>query len=127
MLDMKQGYETADCSSYGILKTNANYNRNHPTEAESLMWELLSGKNLGVRFRRQHIIDEYIVDFVCLRKKLVIEIDGGYHFAEEQTHLDNIRTERLMSLGFKVIRFTNEEVIAETENVLQKIKEIANE
>lgn len=124
---MKRGYETADCSNYELLKAHAYYNRNHPTEAESLMWEILSGKGLGVRFRRQHIIDEYIVDFVCLKKKLVVEIDGGYHFTEEQAHLDEIRTEKLISLGFKVIRFTNEEVIAETENVLKIINEIVNE
>lgn len=124
---MKQGYETADCSNYGLLKANAYYNRNHPTEAESLIWEFLSGKTLGVRFRRQHIIDDYIVDFVCLRKKLVVEIDGGYHFTEEQTSLDELRTAKLLSLGFKVIRFTNEEVIAETEKVLNTIKEKINE
>ena len=50
---MKQGYETADCANYNLLKRNANYNRSHPTEAESLMWYILSNKNLGVRFRQQ--------------------------------------------------------------------------
>jgi len=124
---MKQGYETANCSSYDLLKANANYNRNHPTDAESLMWEFLSGKLWGVRFRRQHIIGDYIVDFVCLKKKLVVEIDGGYHFTDEQTELDEHRTRKLNYLGFNVIRFTNEEVIGNTEYVLKTIKDYINE
>ena len=74
---MKFVYETADCANYDLLSAYADYNKSHPTEAESIIWDLLKAKSIdGHKFRRQHIIKDYIVDFVCLNKKLVIEIDG---------------------------------------------------
>lgn len=124
---MKQGYETANCANYELLKQFAYTNRAHPTEAENLMWAMLSGKTLGVRFRRQHIIGDYIADFICIRKKLIIEIDGGYHHVLQQIALDEHRTERLNELGFRVLRFTNEEVLGNSEKVLETIKGIINE
>lgn len=123
---MKKPFETADCANYGVLKANAKKNRKNPTEAESCLWHHLSKDELGVRFRRQHIIDNFIVDFACLKKKLIIEIDGGYHFEEEQQSSDEARTAILGKMGFKVIRFTNEEVLFDIENTISKIKEIIN-
>lgn len=70
------GYETAG-SNYGILKMLAKDKRNHMTEAESVLWSFLKSKSLGVRFRRQHPLAGYIPDFVCLSKRLIVEIDGG--------------------------------------------------
>ena len=96
--------------------------RKNPTEAESAMWEMLRGKNLDAKFRRQHIIGDYIVDFVCLDSQLVVEIDGGYHNDPEQTELDRQRTNFLQSKGFSVLRFTNEEVIGNTNETLDVIK-----
>ena len=84
---------------------------------------MLRAKKLGEKFRRQHIIDDIIVDFVCLSKKLVVEVDGGYHNNPEIQKLDNIKTDILNELGYKVIRFTNEEVLINTDSVLQSVEE----
>jgi len=113
---------TANPMIYTLLKENAKSNRDHPTRAEEILWTQLSGKKLsGFKFRRQHIIGDYIVDFVCLSKKLVVEVDGGYHSVEEQIQLDEARTNYLGTLGFKVIRFLNDEVIVDIDAVVQKI------
>ncbi|HEY6161956.1 MAG TPA: isoleucine--tRNA ligase, partial [Bacteroidia bacterium] len=115
-------WQTANPLSYSLLKENAKRNRNNQTQAEEILWGLLSGKKLdGYKFRRQHVIGDVIVDFVCLSKKLVLEIDGEYHASNDQQNLDSIRTQFLTEAGYKVIRFTNEEVISDTENVLEKI------
>ena len=73
------GAHTADSTQYDLLKENAQANRKNPTEAESVLWDMLKGNNIGLHFRRQHIILDYIVDFICIEKGLVIELDGGYH------------------------------------------------
>jgi len=119
-------YHTADPSLYGQLKELAKENRKHPTEAESAMWEILKGHFEGCKFRRQHIIGDYIVDFVCLSKQIVIEIDGGYHQEEQQQKLDEQRTEFLNNQGFQVIRFKNEEVIGNTSSVIKYLKTVLN-
>jgi len=99
---------------------NAKEHRSNPTETEKIIWEQLRAKQIDFKFRRQHLIDKYIVDFVCLEAKLVVEIDGKYH--EQTKEQDDLRTSVIESLGFKVIRFTNEEVIAQLELVVKKIK-----
>lgn len=116
-------YRTADGSLYGQLKELARQNRNNQTEAESILWSLIRGNRLGCPFKRQHVIGNFIADFVCLNFMLVVEIDGGYHRKETQLTSDNERTIQLNRMGFKVIRFTNEAVIGDTENVLRQIKE----
>ena len=116
-------YETADGACYDLLSAYADYNKSHPTEAESIVWDILKSKNIdGHKFRRQHIIKDYIVDFVCLHKKIVIEIDGQYHLEGQQIVKDKSRTEDLQRDGYSVIRFTNEEVIANTSEVVRNIK-----
>lgn len=87
------------------------------------MWQHIRRKALGVRFRRQHAIGDYIVDFVCLDIKLIIEVDGDYHFTEEQRRLDAIRSDFLYKMGFYVMRFTNTQILVDTENSLERIKE----
>lgn len=119
-------YETADASLYKILQERALQHRNYPTQAEAVLWEYLKGNRLGAKFRRQHLIGQYIPDFVCLSKQLIIEVDGGYHFIGDQIISDEQRTAYLESFGYHVIRFTNEEVLADTQNVLQKIRHIMN-
>lgn len=119
------GYETAG-STYGILKMLAKDKRNHMTEAESVLWSFLKSKSLGVRFRRQHPIGEYIPDFVCLRKRLIVEVDGAYHFVYEQQISDEERTKYLNERGFAVVRFTNDEILSDIESVIAKIKRIIN-
>ena len=80
-------------------------NRQNPTAEESILWEELRNSKLGHKVRRQHAIGVFIADFVCLDKKLVIEVDGGYHNSSEQQEADKARTEYLSVLGYKVIRF----------------------
>ena len=95
--------------------------RKCPTEAEAVLWNYLSGDKLGVHFRRQHPIYGYIPDFVCINQKLVIEIDGGYHLEGEQPEKDAERTSYLNQAGYVVLRFTNDEVIGNIDDVLEEI------
>ena len=112
----------ADTMEYGLLKENAKANRNNMTEAESAFWSLAKGSGLGEKCRRQYIIGKYIVDFFFRKSMLIVELDGGYHFTEEQQKEDAIRQDRLEHMGYKVLRFTNEEVLFNTESVISKIK-----
>ena len=116
------GFKTANPLSYSLLKDFAIENRKHPTQAESVLWEMVKGKQLGVVFKRQHIIGDYIADFYCPKAKLVIELDGGYHQLPNQQVSDAERTQWLEEHGYKVVRFTNEEVIGNTEQTLNQIK-----
>lgn len=117
----KHNYASPDW--YRLLKEFAKKNKQFATDAESHIWNYLRGSQLGVKFNRQYIIGDYIVDFVCLEKKLIIEIDGGYHSEYEQIEKDEHRTEKLKGMGFNVIRFANEEIFANIELVISKIKE----
>jgi leucyl-tRNA synthetase len=96
--------------------------RKEPTEAESILWDLLRAKKTGYKFRRQHSVDRFIPDFVCLEKKLIVEVDGDYHLSEEQIVLDNARTEILENLGYKIIRFSNKDVKSSPHFIVEKIK-----
>lgn len=116
------GYQTADPTLYSLLKDFAKENKEKATNAEVALWSHLRDEQTGYKFRRQHIIDKYIVDFVCLEKRLVIEVDGAYHSEIGQIEYDKDRTTRLNELGFEVIRFTNEEVITDIEECINKIK-----
>ncbi|OKH40235.1 hypothetical protein NIES2119_04235 [[Phormidium ambiguum] IAM M-71] len=102
------------------LKSLGRQMRCEPTPAEEKLWQKLRNKQLlGFKFRRQHSIDRFIVDFYCGQANLIIEIDGLIH---QYTQIeDAIRQEFLESLGFRVIRFRNEEVLNSVEGVLEKI------
>jgi very-short-patch-repair endonuclease len=95
--------------------------RNDPTEAEKHLWHLLRCRQFGFKFRRQAVIGQYIVDFVCYEKKLVIEADGGQH---SQNQKDILRDEWLRRQGFTVLRFWNNDVLGNLEGVYQKIEEV---
>ena len=116
-------WRTAEPALYGLMKEFAKKNRyNQPTEAETVLWESLKNKQLeGFKFRRQHIIGSYIADFVCLKKKLVVEVDGLIHQLPENKKSDKERTAWLKEHDFRVIRFTNEEVLGNLDQVLDKI------
>ena len=116
-------YETADDMEYELLKNNAIHNRQYATEAERLLWHYLKEKKIGYKFRRQHIVGEYITDFINLKHKLIIEVDGKYHQEAEQVIKDAQRTQYLEQKGYTVIRFTNEEIFNHMEDVIKKIKE----
>ncbi|WP_227009156.1 vitamin B12 dependent-methionine synthase activation domain-containing protein [Christiangramia fulva] len=116
-------WQTADPLLYGKMKEYAKKMRyEKSTEAERVLWDALSNKKLeGYKFRRQHIVGSYIADFICLKEKLIIEVDGLIHQLPENKKSDEERTEWLKSQEFRVIRFSNEAVLNETEKVLKKI------
>ncbi len=115
-------YQTADPIVYGLLKEFVSKHRSSPTEAENILWQILTGKKLdGYKFRRQHIIGNFIAHFVCLSQKVIIEVDGLIHQLKENQISDSERTIELNKFGFDVIRFTNNEVIGDTDSVLNKI------
>ena len=117
-------FRWAASDRYNILKDYAKKNRRNSTTAENVLWQNIRNKQLGVEFRRQHVIGDFIVDFVCLDKMLVIEVDGGYHTERDQLEDDEIRARILNSLGFKVVRFSNERVLFDLDNVKSDIKNI---
>ncbi len=117
------GYEWADPQYYTLLKDFAKNHRANPTQAESILWDCLKSKKLeNYKFRRQHIIGKYITDFVCLKKRLVIEIDGLIHQLPEIKEKDEFRQSWLESIGFTVLRFTNDEVLADIDAVLNQVQ-----
>lgn len=118
-------WKTADPLLYNLLKDYCKRMRNVPTDAERLLWSALSGKQLeGYKFRRQHIIGRYIADFICLKQRLIIEVDGLIHQLPENMASDAERTAWLEEQGYKVIRFTNDEVLFRLDEVLNKILNI---
>ncbi|MFC2101962.1 endonuclease domain-containing protein [Bacteroidota bacterium] len=101
--------------------------RGNMTAAERLLWsEISNGKIDGYRFKSQHPIDRFIVDFYCHKARLVIEIDGEVHHEEEQFERDEGRTAELQEFGLGVLRFTNQEVLEDIENVLKIIQQIVS-
>nr|WP_050568412.1 endonuclease domain-containing protein [Vibrio jasicida] len=94
---------------------------------EEVLWQKIRRKQLGVKFRRQHGIGRYIVDFYCAELSLVIEIDGDSHFSTEGKEKDTKRDAFIETLGIKVLRFTNEEVMKQTESVLERIIQFSSE
>ena len=97
-------------------RTHAIELRKELTPAERKLWTIIRNDQLGVNFRRQHAIGNFIPDFVCIEKKLIIELDGSQHL--EQEEYDKERTQYLESQGYKVIRFWNNDVINSIEGVI---------
>ena len=149
-------WKTASPDRYELLKTFAKENRQFMTEAERALWMRLRGNALGHKFLRQHIIGDYIVDFLCRDAQVVIEVDGGYHkerqflykyphsyflmpnkslptqgglegLIRDQVEEDRIRQDWLESAGYKVIRFTNEQILHNIDYALTVIKTTIDE
>ena len=94
--------------------------RREPTDAEKRLWSALRDRRLSkYKFRRQHPVGRFIVDFVCLEKKLIVELDGGQHAV--QARYDDKRTLGLEAAGYRVLRFWNNDVLANTEGILTMI------
>lgn len=111
-----------------ILKNHRRDLRKNATPAERYLWTHLKNKQVcGLRFQRQHSIDNYIVDFYCASIKLIIELDGDYHDHPEQIEADVIRDENLEKLGFKVLRFENKMAFENLDSILGWIKEVKDE
>ncbi len=101
---------------------NAEMLRSNMTVAEKIVWDVLKNKKLGVKFRRQHSLGRYVLDFYCHEIGLVIELDGKYHEIENQKVLDKDRDKALEISGLKVIRFKDEDVMERMDMVISKIK-----
>ena len=113
-------FDTSNRGLYTDLKQRARSMRKEPTKAEMILWEALRNSKTGAKFRRQHVIQDFVADFACLTRKLVVEVDGSSH--HKQKEYDRYRTQQIESYGFKVIRFWNSEVVNDLESVLSRIK-----
>ena len=103
------------------ILTNAKSLRSHQTEAEQRLWyHLRAHRFMNVKFKRQKPLGRYIVDFVCVERRLIIELDGGQH--AEQLEYDQLRDAWLREQGYKVLRFWNNEVMQQLEGVLEQIR-----
>ena len=127
-----QERETEASTTYGYINSTtvewkntlhfAIQNRKNPTAEEDKLWQELRNRQIvNCKFRRQHPIAGYIPDFVCLEKKLIIEIDGGYHNEKEQEIFDDAREEWLKEYGYKMLRFSNEEIKNSIASILKNI------
>ena len=96
---------------------NAQMLRENMTEPEKVVWEYLRNRPFGFKFRRQHPIHNYILDFYCHKKRLCIEVDGGYHADKIQLEKDLERTRSLIHIGIREIRFSNDQVLNHFEEV----------
>ena len=100
--------------------------RRNMTPAEQKLWQALKGKKLaGLKFRAQHPVGLFVLDFYCPARKLVVELDGDVH--GEQADYDEVRTQQLEAYGYRVIRFRNEQVLEDLPSVLERILEAARE
>ena len=98
--------------------------RKRSTDVEQLLWgHLRAGRFEGKKFRRQHPIGQYIADFVCLEKRLVVELDGGQHALPDEILKDRERTSWLENEGYTVVRFWDNEILTNTSGVLEAIRE----
>ena len=105
------------------LKLRRKSLRKKLTAAEATLWTLLKDKQLeGRKFRRQHSVNKYILDFYCAAEMLAIELDGEHHFTEDGLRYDEQRTRYLNTLNIRVVRFENEEVFQSPEGVVAEIK-----
>lgn len=116
-------FKTADPMLWKTTKEYGRLNRKQPTKAEDLLWQNLRNNKQGVKFRRQHSIGGYIVDFAALEVKLVIEVDGGYHNKSAQQNADRLRQDTMEQHGYAVVRFSNEQVLHQMTNVLQQVRD----
>ncbi len=103
------------------LKPRRRQLRNRSTTEEKLLWNKLRMKKLGYKFVRQYSVAGYVIDFYCPAKRLAIEIDGGYHLTKSQQIYDNYRTRYIRSADIKEIRFSNNEIIRNIDEVIKKI------
>ncbi len=123
----KPRYFTTDTKKWKVLHPYAKGMRKEQTEAEGVLWQLLRNRKLKDKFRRQHPIDQFIADFICVEKKLIVEVDGSIHNESEQKEYDEGRTYMLEDIGYRLIRFSNNEVLNNSSKVLDAIvKELSS-
>jgi very-short-patch-repair endonuclease len=100
--------------------------RKNQTKAEETLWWYLRDQKLGVKFKRQHSIGGYILDFYCPEKKLIVELDGKIHNMKEAKEYDKIRDKFFRQLGYQILRFWNSEIERDIKKVLEKIENLMN-
>ena len=104
------------------LRPLARQQRHKPTAAEDALWRILRSRQVdGLKFRRQHAIERFIVDFYCSEARLVVEVDGAAHDYTQAE--DAVRQEYLEALGLRVLRFSNDEVLQQADTVIQAIRD----
>jgi very-short-patch-repair endonuclease len=113
--------ETKQLFNHTKYKNRRSALRCAQTAPEELFWQRVRQKQLGVKFRRQHGIGDYIVDFYCAECSLIIEIDGGSHFSSDGQEYDKERDAFLQSKGLTILRFTNRQIMNEMDNVLSEL------
>jgi len=101
--------------------------RRESTDAERELWRLLRQRPLGAKFRRQHPMMDYVLDFYCVEHTLAVEADGGQHFTEAGCTSDETRTERLNECGIRVLRFTDREILLHSTAVVSAIERVLGE
>jgi very-short-patch-repair endonuclease len=118
-------HEAGEVSMYrdGEQRDFARGMRNEPTPAEAKLWREIRANQLGVKSRRQAAIGDYVVDFVCFEKKLVVELDGPQHLEPHAVEKDARRTAWLESQGFRLVRFRNQELDEDLRGVVEKIRQ----
>ncbi|MFZ4726530.1 MAG: homocysteine S-methyltransferase family protein, partial [Paludibacter sp.] len=114
---------TTNAFAWSLLIERAKQMRHEPTKTEKMLWECLRNRKIGYKIRRQHIVDGYIADFICIEKNTIIEVDGGIHLSKEQLEHDIERTRLLTIRGFNILRYTNENVLKNPYQVAEKIKQ----
>ena len=119
----RSSIKTAEPRVWPQLKDLSRENRKEKTFAEDILWQRLRNNQYGSKVRRQHVIDGFIIDFAFLNEKLLIEVDGGYHDDPEQKAYDDSRTEYLQLSGYRILRFSNDEVRNNFKKVSEVIKE----
>jgi leucyl-tRNA synthetase len=119
----RTSYQTSNLKVWPQLKDLSRENRKEKTLAEDILWQRLKNNQYGSKVRRQHVIDGFIIDFAFLNEKLLIEVDGGYHDDLEQKKYDESRSEYLQQSGYRILRFTNDEVRNNFKKVSEVIKE----
>jgi leucyl-tRNA synthetase len=118
----REHFATSPYRLWKKLKPQVRRMRKKPTPAEAALWKALRKSALGARFRRQHPIDRFAVDFVCLSRRLVVEVDGSIHDDPHQAGVDRERSAILNGLGFEVMRFRNEAVLTRFDAVVAGIR-----
>jgi methylmalonyl-CoA mutase cobalamin-binding domain/chain len=115
-------YYTTSSDNWKILQPIAKEMRKNPTEAENILWQLLRRNSTGFKIKRQVVVDGYIADFICIEKRVIIEVDGEIHYSKENTERDRERIRILNTQGYEILRFSNDEVSRNSFKVFTEIK-----
>ena len=125
---MENHLESLNYDTTPEVRSNARELRKRMTPAEDLLWcNLRNRKCGGYKFRRQHPINQFVADFYCHEKKVVVEVDGGYHLSVDQIEADDNRTAEMEKWDIMVLRFTNDEVLHHMHEVLEGVKKVCGE